>query len=177
MSWDLTYGKRMIAVDIGESNAEEVNLIERGGSYGWGVGLLEGTLHIDAKTDAKSVRAATPSELAPYHLPFGEYDHNDGAAITGGYVYHGPLAVLRDKYVFGDIVTGQLFFMNMGASLTDHTIYKLTIVRDGVITGVKALGHLDRAHLRIGYDDRTGDLFLMTKGDGMVRRISAAYRR
>jgi hypothetical protein len=115
--------------------------------------------------------------LAPYHLPFGEYDHSDGAAITGGYVYHGPLAVLRDKYVFGDIVTGQLFFMNMGASLTDHTIYKLTIMRDGVITGVKALGHLDRAHLRIGYDDRTGDLFLMTKGDGMVRRISAAYRR
>lgn len=177
MSWDLTYGKRMIAVDIGESNAEEVNLIERGGSYGWGVGLLEGTLHIDAKTDAKSVRAATAAELAPYHLPFGEYDHSDGAAITGGYVYHGPLAVLRDKYVFGDIVTGQLFFMNMGASLTDHTIYKLTIMRDGVITGVKALGHLDRAHLRIGYDDRTGDLFLMTKGDGMVRRISAAYRR
>jgi glucose/arabinose dehydrogenase len=177
MSWDLTYGKRMIAVDIGESNAEEVNLIERGGSYGWGVGQLEGTLHIDAKTDAKAVRAATAAELAPYRLPVGEYDHNDGAAITGGYVYHGPLAALRDKYVFGDIVTGRLFFMNMGANLTDHTIYELNIVRDGAVTGVKALSHLDRAHLRIGYDERTGDLFLMTKGDGMVRRIIAAYPR
>jgi hypothetical protein len=40
---------------------------------------------------------------------------------------------------------------------------------------VKTLSHLDRAHLRIGYDERTGDLFLMTKGDGMVRRITAAY--
>ncbi len=177
MSWDLTYGKRMIAVDIGESNAEEINLIERGDSYGWGVGMLEGTLHIDAKTDAKSVRAATAAELAPYHPPFGEYDHNDGAAITGGYVYHGPLLVLRDKYIFGDIVTGRLFFMNMGADLTDHSIYDLNIVRDGKITGVKALSHLDRAHLRIGYDERTGDLFLMTKGDGMVRRIVAAYQR
>jgi mono/diheme cytochrome c family protein len=177
MSWDLAYGERMIAVDIGESNAEEVNLIERGGSYGWGVGLLEGTLHIDAWTDAKAVRAATAAELAPYRRPFGEYDHNDGAAITGGYVYHGPLAALRDKYVFGDIVTGRLFFMNMGASLTDHTIYDMNIVRDGAITGVKELSHLDRAHLRIGYDERTGDLFLMTKGDGMVRRIIAAYQR
>jgi mono/diheme cytochrome c family protein len=177
MSWDLAYGRRMIAVDIGESNAEEVNLIERGGSYGWGVGLLEGTLHIDARTDAKAVRAATAAELAPYHPPFGEYDHNDGAAITGGYVYHGPLAALRDKYIFGDIVTGRLFFMNMGADLSDHTIYDLNIVRDGAVTGVKALSHLDRAHLRIGYDDRTGDLFLTTKGDGMVRRISAAYQR
>jgi mono/diheme cytochrome c family protein len=177
MSWDLAHGKRMIAVDIGESNAEEVNLIERGGSYGWGVGMLEGTLHIDAKTDAKAVRAATAAELAPYRPPFGEYDHSDGAAITGGYVYHGPLEALRDKYVFGDIVTGRLFFMKMGADLTDHTIYDLNIVRGGEVTGVKALSHLDRAHLRIGYDERTGDLFLMTKGDGMVRRIVAAHER
>jgi hypothetical protein len=177
MSWDLAHGKRMIAVDIGESNAEEVNLIERGGSYGWGVGMLEGTLHIEAKTDAKAVRAATAAELAPYHPPFGEYDHSDGAAITGGYVYHGPLAALRDKYIFGDIVTGRLFFMYMGAELTDHTIYDLNIVRGGEVTGVKALSHLDRAHLRIGYDERTGDLFLMTKGDGMVRRIIAAHQK
>jgi hypothetical protein len=177
MSWDLVHGKRMIAVDIGESNAEEVNLIVPGGSYGWGVGLLEGTLHIDAATDAKAVRAATAAERAPYRAPFGEYDHSDGAAITGGYVYHGPLAALRDKYVFGDIVTGRLFYMNMGAELADHTIYDLNIVRDGVPTGVKALGHLDRAHLRLGYDARTGELFLMTKGDGMVRRITAAYMR
>jgi cytochrome c551/c552 len=177
MSWDLAYGRRMIAVDIGESNAEEVNLIERGGAYGWGVGLLEGTLHIDAATDAKAVRPATAAELAPYHAPFGEYDHTDGAAITGGYVYRGPLAALRGKYIFGDIVTGRLLYMNMGADLSDHTIYELNIVRGGAVTGVKELGHLDRAHLRIGYDDRTGDLFLMTKGDGMVRRITAAYQR
>lgn len=176
-SWDLARPGRMIAVDIGESNAEEVNLIRPGGSYGWGVGLLEGTLHIDARTDAKSVRPATPEELAPYVAPFGEYDHNDGAAITGGYVYHGPLAALRDKYIFGDIVTGRLFYMNMGAGLSDHTIYELNIMRDGAVTGVKTLSHLDRAHLRLGYDERTGDLYLMTKGDGRVRKVVAAYVR
>ncbi|HEY5078639.1 MAG TPA: PQQ-dependent sugar dehydrogenase [Opitutaceae bacterium] len=177
MSWDMANGRRMIAVDIGESNAEEVNLVEPGGSYGWGAGMLEGTLHIDAGTDAKAVRAATAAELAPYRAPFGEYDHSDGAAITGGYVYRGPLAALQDKYVFGDIVTGRLFYMKCGATLEDHTIYEMNIVRGGAVTGVKALSHLDRAHLRLGYDDRTGDLFLMTKADGMVRRITAAYQR
>jgi hypothetical protein len=177
MSWDMAHGRRMIAVDIGESNAEEVNLIEPGGSYGWGAGMLEGTLHIEAATDAKAVRAATAAELAPYRAPFGEYDHSDGAAITGGYVYHGPIAALQDKYVFGDIVTGRLFYMNLGASLGDRAIYEVNIVRDGAVTGVKELSHMDRAHLRLGYDDRTGDLFLMTKGDGMIRRITAAYQR
>jgi glucose/sorbosone dehydrogenase len=177
MSWDFAHGKRMIAVDIGEANVEEVNLIEKGGSYGWGIGSLEGTTRINVKADVKVVYATTPAELIPFHMPFGEYDHLEGTAVTGGYVYHGPLIPLRDKYIFGDIVNGRLFYMDMGAALSDHTIYELNLVRDGVVTTLKTLGHLDRAHLRLGYDDRTGDLFVMTKGDGMVRKISRAYER
>ena len=177
LSWDYTHGRRMIAVDIGESNLEEVNLVERGGAYGWGVGHLEGIAHIDAKVDPKVVRAATAEELAAYVAPFAQYDHHDGASITGGYVYHGPLAALRGKYVFGDMVNGRLFFLNLDAGLTDHTIHELNIVRDGAVTSLKALAHVDRAHLRIGYDDRTGDLFILTKGDGRIRRVTAAYER
>ena len=180
ISWDPTgagHGRRMIAVDIGESNVEEVNLVEKGGAYGYGVGCLEGTTHLDAKVDAKVVRAATAAELAPYRPPFGEYDHSDGAAVTGGYVYRGPLAALRDKYVFGDIVSGRLFFMNLDAEPADHAIYELNLVRAGAVTSLKALGRLDRAHLRVGYDERTGDLFFLTKGDGMIRRVTAAYER
>jgi len=176
-SWDLVPGKRMIAVDIGESNVEEVNLIEKGGAYGWGVGAIEGTTRINVKADAKVVYAATAAELAPYHLPIGEYDHSDGAAITGGYVYRGPLAALQGKYVFGDIVNGRLFYMNLDAGLTDHTIYELNLVRDGAVTSLKKLAHTDRAHLRLAYDERTGDLFVLTKPDGMVRRVTKAYER
>jgi len=176
-SWDFTHGKRLLAVDIGEANVEEVNLVVKGGAYGYGVGCLEGTTHLDAKVDAKVVRPATAAELAPYLPPLGQYDHSEGAAITGGYVYHGPLAALQGKYVFGDIVNGRLFFMNLDAGLTDHTIYELNLARDGAPTTLKALAKADRAHLRLGYDDRTGDLFILTKGDGMVRRVTAAYVR
>lgn len=176
-SWDFTHGKRMIAVDIGESNVEEVNLIEPGGAYGWGVGGLEGTTRIDAKVDAKVVRAATEEELAPCRRPLGQYDHHDGSSITGGYVYHGPLAALRGKYVFGDMVNGRLFYMNLNAALADRAVYEINVVRGGVVTGIKALAGAERAHLRIGYDDRTGDLFVLTKDDGMIRRVTAAYER
>ena len=177
LSWDYNHGRRMIAVDIGESNLEEVNLVERGGAYGWGVGHLEGTAHLDAKVDPKVVRPATAEELAPYIAPFAQYDHHDGSSITGGYVYHGPLAVLRGKYVFGDMVSGRLFFLDLDAGTADHTIRELSIVRAGAVTSVKALAQVDRAHLRIGYDDRTGDLFVLTKGDGRIRRVTAAYER
>ena len=65
--------------------------------------------------------------------------------------------------------------MNLGAGLNDHAIYELKIVRAGAPTTVKALAHAERAHLRIGYDERTGDLFVLTKDDGMIRKVSAAY--
>jgi hypothetical protein len=177
LSWDLVHGKRMIAVDIGEANVEEINLIEKGGSYGWGVGGIEGTARIDVMKDAKVVTPATAAELAPYRLPHGHYDHGDGPAITGGYVYHGPLEALRGKYIFGDIVNGRLFFMNFDAALTDRAIYELNVMRDGALTSIKALVNVERAHLRIGYDERTGDMYLLTKDDGMVRRIARAYTR
>ena len=85
--------------------------------------------------------------------------------------------MLRGKYIFGDIVNGRLFYMNMGAELTNQTIYELNLVRDGAATTIKTLAGAKRAHLRIGYDDRTGDLFILTKDDGMLRRVTAAYKQ
>lgn len=177
LSWDFAHGRRMIAVDIGEANIEEINLVEKGGAYGWGVRGIEGTMRLDPKVDAKVVRLATEEEMAGVIPPFAAYDHTEGPAITGGYVYHGPLAELRDTYVFGDIVNGRLFFVKMGADLADRTIYELTIIREGALVTVKSLAGAQRAHLRLGYDERTGDLYVLTKDDGMIRRVSAVHRR
>lgn len=176
ISWDLVHGKRMFAVDIGEANVEEVNLVERGGAYGWGVAQIEGRTRIDVRKDLKTVYPATEAELAGVRLPWGEYDHGDGAGVTGGYVYRGPIGALRGKYVFGDIVNGRLFFMHADEAMADRTIYELAVVRNGAETTLKALARAQRAHVRIGYDERAGDLFVLTKDDGMIRRVKAAYR-
>ena len=175
MCWDLSFGKRLIVVDIGEANVEEINLIEKGGDYGWN--QLEGPNRVDVMRDAKVVQPATAAELAPYRLPFGAYDHTDGRAISGGFVYRGPIEALQHNYIFGDIVTGRLFFMRMDERLTDTTIYELNVEREGVATSIAALAHTKRAHLRIGYDEQTGDLFFMTKEDGRVRRVTKGFTR
>ncbi|MCX6941696.1 MAG: PQQ-dependent sugar dehydrogenase, partial [Verrucomicrobia bacterium] len=175
MCWDLSFGKRLIVVDIGEANVEEINLIEKGGDYGWN--QLEGSNRVDVMRDAKVVRPATAAELAPYRLPFGAYDHTDGRAISGGFVYRGPIEALQHKYIFGDIVTGRLFFMRMDERLTDTTIYELNVEREGAATSIAALAHTKRAHLRIGYDEQTGELFFMTKEDGRVRRVTKGFTR
>ncbi len=176
MSWDVSYGKkRLIVADIGESNVEEVNLIEKGGDYGWN--KVEGPTKVDVLRDAKVNFAAQPADLAPYKMPHGMFDHTDGNAISGGFVYAGPLEALQHKYVFGDIVTGRLFFMNFDATLSDSKVYELNIVRNGAATTIGAFSKAKRAHLRIGYDEVTRDLYIMTKEDGRIRRVIKAYTR
>ncbi len=172
MCWDTSSGLRMIVADIGESNVEEVNIVEKGGDYGWS--RVEGMFGIDTKTDLKVVFTVPPASLATYHEPFGQIDHKEMKAISGGFVYRGSITKLRNKYVFGDIVSGKLFYMNLDATLSDTSVYAITIIREGKVTSVQELSHLTRAHLRIGYDEQSGDLFIMTKADGMVRRVAKA---
>src|SRR5438477_12545804 len=40
--------------------------------------------------------------------PVAMYDHDEGRAITDGFAYHGRIAALRGKFVFGDIQNGRL---------------------------------------------------------------------
>ena len=46
--------------------------------------------------------------------PVVQYNHvkNTGDAITSGFVYQGKIAALRGKYIFGDITTGRIWYVN-----------------------------------------------------------------
>lgn len=87
------------AGDVGQSDWEEVNLIERGGNYGWNT--MEGTQCFDPPD------ACDSSNLV---LPAYEYDHSVGRSVTGGYVYRGPRLVrLQGTYLYGDFVNKQVW--------------------------------------------------------------------
>ena len=43
------------------------------------------------------------------------YDHDEGQAITGGFAYHGRIAALRGKFVFGDVQRGRVFAADLAA--------------------------------------------------------------
>lgn len=171
MAWDII-NNRMLIADIGESNIEEVNVIEKGKDYGWPV--REGNYRIATKENLKTIYPLNDSERSVYHAPFAVYDHTEGHAISGGYVYEGKLDALRDKYVFGDIVTGKLFYVNMDGPLSDSSVYDLSIVENNKPTDMLELNNTKRVHLRIGYDVYTKELYIMAK-NGMIRKITDAY--
>ncbi len=107
-SFDQPTGK-LILGDVGQNNIEEVDIITKGGNYGWN--RREGDHDFNpADGTVSALASATPAGLID---PIAEYDHvNGGIAIIGG------LPELTNKYVFGDFSTsfgsaaGRLFYMD-----------------------------------------------------------------
>jgi len=173
LAWDNANGNRMMATDIGESNIEEINIIENGGDYGWP--NREGNYGIATLKDLKTVFKLRESDVGLYMAPFAQYDHQDGFAVSGGYIYEGDITALKNKYIFGDIVNGKLFYLNIDPQLSDSTVYELAIIRDGKETNLQEMSGTKRLHLRIGYDQFTRELYVITKVDGRIRRVTKAY--
>ncbi|PSQ14037.1 hypothetical protein BRC98_00815 [Halobacteriales archaeon QS_7_68_65] len=103
---------RLFVVDVGESNYEEVNVVEKGKNYGWNV--REGSHCYNTGSPADPPTACperTPPDVRggePLVDPIVEYPHvhegeGVGLAVVGGHVYGGDaLPGLRGKFVFGD---------------------------------------------------------------------------
>lgn len=169
LSW---YNGRLFSAEVGESNFEEVNVIVKGGDYGWNV--REGTFGISSK-DLKNVYPVPETGPGKFEKPYLQYDHIEGNAISGGYVYQGAIAALKDKYIFGDIVNGRLFYANIDSDLSDRSIYELLIMREGKESNLVEMSGSKRVDLRVEYDRFAKELYIMTKSDGKIRRVAKAY--
>lgn len=113
--WKLAFDdrNRLIAADVGQYLWEEVTFIERGKNHGWK--NIEGS-HCFVKA----------CETANSVLPFVEYGHDLGRSITGGYQYTSDESPsLKNKYIFGDFVTGQLWAADL-PEIADNTKNELS---------------------------------------------------
>ncbi len=113
---------RLWLADVGQDEWEEVNVFEGpGGNYGWD--RLEGTHCYPPNA------SCSPAGTV---LPIHEYRHtfnaNGGFSVTGGYVYAGSnCADIRDRYVYGDYVTGNVWTLDYdGTTATNATLLPLT---------------------------------------------------
>ena len=184
-SWD-TDG-RMFIGDIGQNQVEEVNLGMPGANYGWRV--REGTF-----ASGYTVEGARPGPVYPlpskdesdFVYPVAQYDHDEGNAVAGGFVYRGQaIPELRGKYVFSEFPLGRLLFIDADALDADQPveITELRLMLGGVerdlvdVAGFpNTYGPGNRVGLRLGTDS-AGELYLLTKGDGWVRKLVAAQSR
>lgn len=113
--WRMSFDSqgRLFTGDVGQYLFEEVNVVEKGGNYGWR--LKEGTHDFDPDTPKDPPETAPERNNRGERLidPIIEYPHISGdevigSAVVGGYYYEGDeIPTLRDAYVFGDWTTSR----------------------------------------------------------------------
>jgi glucose/arabinose dehydrogenase len=162
---------RMFAINIGQHLIEALDIVEPGRFYGWPVREGNFLVHTDHINDVYKL----PANDTAYHVtyPVAEFDHDEGTAISGGFEYQGStVPQLQGKYVFGDIGTGTLFYVDMQDLQIGRqaTIKKWNIALKGKRTSLAELCHNERVDMRFGMD-ASGELYLFTKRDGKVWRI------
>lgn len=170
ISWDENGSGRMFASNIGQHSLEEVNLIEKGANYGWP--HREGTFLFDENANTEIVYPL-PADDSGYTYPVIQFDHDEGNAVSGGFVYAGTkIPLLNNKYIFGDIPRGTLFYSEVSEMIQGKQapIYKFGLELKGKATSLGAISKEQRVDLRFG-KDRSGTVFIFTKSDGKVYKI------
>ncbi|MEW8561068.1 MAG: PQQ-dependent sugar dehydrogenase, partial [Candidatus Thiodiazotropha sp.] len=132
--------------DVGQNAYEEVDIISRGGNYGWN--LMEGNQCYPASANCDSTGLT---------LPVAEYDHSQGISITGGYVYRGSaLNQLAGRYLFSDYGSGVIW----------------GLVDDGS-GGYRAEELLDSDLNIVSFaEDQSGELYVLHLG-GSIHKLTA----
>ena len=105
--WKMAFsGDRLIVGDVGQADWEEIDVIERGGNYGWP--LKEGTHCHDPQLGTSSegecvVSGSRGETLIDPVIEFPHFyqDEAVGYAVIGGHVHGGAVDELAEEYVFG----------------------------------------------------------------------------
>ena len=85
--------------DVGQNSREEIDLIEKGGNYGWNI--MEGSLCYSPSTGCNSTGL---------EMPLWDYGRDMGISVTGGFVYRGSrLPNLIGSYIYGDYGSGKIW--------------------------------------------------------------------
>ncbi|MFP6874057.1 MAG: PQQ-dependent sugar dehydrogenase, partial [Verrucomicrobiales bacterium] len=113
--WGLHFDKggRLWCADVGQGIWEEINLISKGGNYGWS--YREGNHDFALSKNPPLVTKG--KDAIKLIDPVHEYSHADGISITGGVVYEGKaFPELRGHYIYGDWGSGFMWALAVNDS-------------------------------------------------------------
>ncbi len=164
-SFDMGGSHSLIAGDEGQSLYEEIDMVTKGGNYGWNV--KEGTHCFDTDNDLVERPSCPMTDSAgnPLIDPVIELVNTAnpkgggvGIAIIGGFVYRGTaLPGLQGKYIFGMLsadgkATGTVYSADMTTSGTwPNSLLALSGYPNNLGLFLKSFGQ-----------DQSGEIYLLT---------------
>ena len=153
--WRMNYdppSARWYIADVGQGAREEIDILERGGNYGWA--YREGTIAGPKAAPAGFTDIEPIIDYAHVNVGYG-----NRTAVIGGMVYHGArLPQLTDAYLYGDYGSGEIWALRYnGVSVTTNQF----LFSD---PGISAFGR----------DPRNGDILyanLKSGNNSIIQRI------
>lgn len=112
-SFDSQTGELWTA-DVGQNKWEEIDLIRKGGNYGWNIR--------EGKACYKPAKGCAAEGLID---PVYVYGHDLGVSVTGGYVYRGgSIPEWAGLYVYADYATGTVWGLRRqeGGGIENRTL-------------------------------------------------------
>ncbi|WP_234733296.1 PQQ-dependent sugar dehydrogenase [Tellurirhabdus bombi] len=145
-SFDFITGQLWLA-DVGQGKFEEIDIITKGGNYGWR--LKEGNSCYNPETNCDQ-----PGLVAPIF----QYGRTEGVSITGGTVYWGrrQATSLKGKYIYGDFGSGKIWALTFSGN---KVISNEVIVDDA--GSISAFG-----------EDANRELYILDFGTGTIKRMA-----
>jgi glucose/arabinose dehydrogenase len=153
MSFDRQNGE-LWAADVGQNQWEEVDVIRRGGNYGWNV-----------REGKHPFPGGAPGKFgSDYVEPVVDYPHGEGVSITGGYVSRCAAQPSLDGiYLYADLVSCRIWGIR---------------ARDGALVEGPEVLHTTRNHLPTSFAEANdGTLYLVTFEGSQDRRAKGAVWR
>jgi glucose/arabinose dehydrogenase/plastocyanin len=126
-TFDRTGGSLYVG-DVGQNAVEEVDIVTKGGNYGWR--FKEGSFFFDPNGASAGYVTDVPIVPVPPGLvdPIAQYDHDEGLAVVGGYVYRGSaISALAGRYVMADwgnfsVPSARLFYLDAANVVTEFRL-------------------------------------------------------
>lgn len=130
--------------DVGQNKVEEIDIITKGGNYGWKV--KEGN-------DCYSGDCSRADLIAPV---WSYINGAEGRSVTGGVVYRGKkFADLVGKYFCGDYISGKIWALTYDGK---------TVTKNEVIANVGAVSAFGQ--------DTNGELYMLNYGSGKIYTLA-----
>uniref|UniRef100_A0A8B9R9Y2 Si:ch211-136a13.1 n=1 Tax=Astyanax mexicanus TaxID=7994 RepID=A0A8B9R9Y2_ASTMX len=165
---------RMFCGDVGQNKFEEVDLIEKGGNYGWrakeGFSCYDNKLCLNSSLDDV--------------LPIFAYPHKLGKSVTGGYIYRGcEMPNLNGLYIFGDFMSGRLMSLKEDPETGSWNYTEICMGKDKTCRFPKLINSYYKYIISFG-EDEAGELYFLATGvpsasarAGVVYKIVDPSRR
>lgn len=135
--------------DVGQNSYEEIDVIERGGNYGWnkreGLHDFKGGERAEGMID-----------------PVAEYGRDKGVSVTGGCVYRGKMfEKLQGLYIYGDYQSGRIWGLQYDA-------------KEKKVKQQELLAHIPGASISSFGQDPQGEIYVCGHYRGTITRIEIA---